>query len=505
MSCISWNCRGIGPPRTKNHLRRMIRKFRPSIVFLMETKNNEETMEDLRVQNNFQGKFYVHPEGTAGGLALWWTAGFSLQVLDCGRNFIDVFINYGCGFFMTFTHAPSIANERRVFSDSLSRNRSEPNVHWIVIGDLNAMLFDYEKLGGGASRRESVEPFKRFIFYNGLMDMGYKGPQFTWNNKRRGDRNIKGRLDRGFCSPSWREFFEEAVIFHESDIGSDHQALRHEFHSPGPWNRTPFRFDERWASKEECDHIVMSAWASEGSHEQRVRRCQNDLKEWAKGMIQAQFHREEEIKRRLESLSHVFRSDEVLGEERILIEELDFLWRDQERMWKQRSTIQWLAEGDRNTKFFYNSTVYRKHSNWIVGLKGPNGEWIKRPMLLSTHIKDFFKELFTAKDTGFDNGILQQFPRLVTDDMNFALSKTVTREEIKKVVFALGPHKSPGPDGFNGFFFRKYWDLIGDELTKEVETFFSTASLQVGWNDTHISLIPKIPSPEKISQFRPIS
>ncbi|CAL1404879.1 unnamed protein product [Linum trigynum] len=89
--------------------------------------------------------------------------------------------------------------------------------------------------------------------------------------------------------------------------------------------------------------------------------------------------------------------------------------------------------------------------------------------------------------------------------MNLELTKPVTREEVKQAVFSLGPHKSPGPDGFTGVFFRKYWSTVGEDLCKEVQSFFSTATLPQGWNDTHIALIPKIPSPEKASQFRPIS
>ncbi|CAN1812808.1 Transposon TX1 uncharacterized 149 kDa protein [Linum perenne] len=69
----------------------------------------------------------------------------------------------------------------------------------------------------------------------------------------------------------------------------------------------------------------------------------------------------------------------------------------------------------------------------------------------------------------------------------------------------MGATKSPGPDGFSGQFFRKYWNVAGPSICSEVAQFFSSCILPEGWNDTHIALIPKVPSPERMSQFRPIS
>ncbi|CAN0916966.1 hypothetical protein LINGRAHAP2_LOCUS30015 [Linum grandiflorum] len=38
MIIFSWNCRGAGQHLTVNHLRKLTRSIRPSIIFLMETK-----------------------------------------------------------------------------------------------------------------------------------------------------------------------------------------------------------------------------------------------------------------------------------------------------------------------------------------------------------------------------------------------------------------------------------------------------------------------------------
>lgn len=64
----------------------------------------------------------------------------------------------------------------------------------------------------------------------------------------------------------------------------------------------------------------------------------------------------------------------------------------------------------------------------------------------------------------------------------------------------MGALRAPGPDGMHAVFYERFWDLLDDDLVKEV--------LEVvleGWNDTTIVLIPKTNNPTLASQFWPIS
>ena len=44
-------------------------------------------------------------------------------------------------------------------------------------------------------------------------------------------------------------------------------------------------------------------------------------------------------------------------------------------MWKQRSRIKWLREGDKNTNFFHRKATWRRNKNKIVKLKREDGSW----------------------------------------------------------------------------------------------------------------------------------
>ena len=99
--------------------------------------------------------------------------------------------------------------------------------------------------------------------------------------------------------------------------------------------------------------------------------------------------------------------------------------------------------------------------------------------------------------------VLDKVVPCVTRGMNEALLATYTRDEVKKAMFNIGDLKAPGPDGLHAVFYKRFWHIIGEDLTDEVLQAVNTRTIPVGWNT--IVLIPKVENPEFITQFRPIS
>lgn len=54
-------------------------------------------------------------------------------------------------------------------------------------------------------------------------------------------------------------------------------------------------------------------------------------------------------------------------------------------------------------------------------------------------------------------------------------------------------------------FYQKYWDLVGKNVTDCVLHTLNSGVMPIGLNETFICLIPKVKSPQKITEFRPIS
>ncbi|GKA71899.1 RNA-directed DNA polymerase, eukaryota, reverse transcriptase zinc-binding domain protein [Tanacetum coccineum] len=85
------------------------------------------------------------------------------------------------------------------------------------------------------------------------------------------------------------------------------------------------------------------------------------------------------------------------------------------------------------------------------------------------------------------------------------LDSTVSVSEIKSAIWDCGSDKSPGPDGFTFAFYKEFWNTIQNDVVDFVQQFFSSGNIPRGCNTSFITLIPKIPNPLVISDFRPIS
>ncbi|KAK9910413.1 hypothetical protein M0R45_034376 [Rubus argutus] len=123
------------------------------------------------------------------------------------------------------------------------------------------------------------------------------------------------------------------------------------------------------------------------------------------------------------------------------------------------------------------------------------------------HVIGDFNELMWSFEKGprFWGDALAAVHHVVTEDMNLNLTAPFSLDEVKAAAFQLGALKSPGPDGFPGLFYHKFWDVVNN-LVYETSLDFGSGLVNLSTlNQTHIALIPKIPNPERTSHFRHIS
>lgn len=99
----------------------------------------------------------------------------------------------------------------------------------------------------------------------------------------------------------------------------------------------------------------------------------------------------------------------------------------------------------------------------------------------------------------------QLITKKLTPDQSFAMIQDVTDIEIRDTFLSLNPHKAPGPDGYNASFFQKAWPIIGHDVIAAIKNFFRSGQLLRKVNATSVALVPKVPNPSKVGDFRPIS
>ena len=95
--------------------------------------------------------------------------------------------------------------------------------------------------------------------------------------------------------------------------------------------------------------------------------------------------------------------------------------------------------------------------------------------------------------------------RVVTPDMNQALLQPYTLEEVKRALFSMHPSESSGLDGMSHFFFQKYWQIVGIDVTNAGISVLHSGHFLHKMNYTHIVLISKINERKNVSNYRPIS
>ena len=67
------------------------------------------------------------------------------------------------------------------------------------------------------------------------------------------------------------------------------------------------------------------------------------------------------------------------------------------------------------------------------------------------------------------------------------------------------PLKALGSDGMSPFFFRKFWNIVGYDVTSAILFVLNLGFLLRKMNYTHIVLVPKKNDPSSLGDFRPIS
>ena len=89
--------------------------------------------------------------------------------------------------------------------------------------------------------------------------------------------------------------------------------------------------------------------------------------------------------------------------------------------------------------------------------------------------------------------------------MNDWLVRPFVECEVNGALKQMYPLKALGPNGMSPLFFQHFWSTSSLVVTKTVLDFLNFGIFPPNFNETHITLVPKIKEPKKITDYRPIS
>ena len=170
--------------------------------------------------------------------------------------------------------------------------------------------------------------------------------------------------------------------------------------------------------------------------------------------------------------------------------------------------VQWIKEGDANTRFFHSFASARRNTNAIWYLNDKVGRPVFEDFALKLLGKQHFSELFGDDKTSniVDQlKVIRIFPNMTLEEDIDCFLKPISFQEVEAVLKGFKKDKSPGPDGWHVDFFLAFFDLIWDELVLAVEQARTHGKIFGALNSTFLTLIPKCEKPSTFVDFRPIS
>ncbi|KAL0410868.1 UNVERIFIED_CONTAM: hypothetical protein Slati_3676500, partial [Sesamum latifolium] len=113
----------------------------------------------------------------------------------------------------------------------------------------------------------------------------------------------------------------------------------------------------------------------------------------------------------------------------------------EEVIWKQRAKVLWLAEGDRNTRFFHAKVNEQKQSKEIKKIHDSLGREVVGIEGIWKVITDYFGSIFTSTRPQEEatEDVLSSLESRVTEDMNNELLKPFTTEEVMHALNQMHP------------------------------------------------------------------
>ncbi|CAL1384173.1 unnamed protein product [Linum trigynum] len=253
--------------------------------------------------------------------------------------------------------------------------------------------------------------------------------------------------------------------------------------------------------------VVSGSWQGNPNDTvlEKIAKCEDNLKEWSKLKFGSLVARRKKAEKALTILEKRKKNGAVIAQRRAIEKELNEIMDLEEEAWKQRSRTDWLQQGDRNTPFFHRKASDRRNRNTINFLLDQDGVERKGQKAVTLCIRDYYQMLFKAAPPALTSHVLDAISCKITDRMNEELLQPITREEIWNALRHMGPTKAPGADGMLTMFFQKYWHVIGDDVTKEIQGYMDRGEFPQVLNHTLLALIPKTKKPKTPAEFRPIS
>lgn len=146
------------------------------------------------------------------------------------------------------------------------------------------------------------------------------------------------------------------------------------------------------------------------------------MKEWSKDNKGNWKQRKEDILNQIANWENIqdnspLTDDEMLQKANLAME-FEELAKNEEIAWRQRSRVQWLKQGDKNTKFFHRIATSHWRFNSMEQLE-VDGDIVKDPALIKEVVQNFYMNLYKESEKWRPDLILQDVIMITEEEQNW--------------------------------------------------------------------------------------
>ncbi|XP_062093858.1 uncharacterized protein LOC133799886 [Humulus lupulus] len=450
---------------------------------LLETKLRGDKIKKM-MHSFFSGWEFFYGSTSEGRLLLIWHQNLvSVDVLKETDQLLHVFfrsMKSNKSFCVTFVYGRNSIEERVALWRDLS-NLSFPVAAWLLTGDFNATFESADRVGGRAISSLELADAQNWRALGLVDELRARGSHFTWMNKQMNEGRIFSRLDRVFKNEDWLDIFPHSEAVFNWELHSDHCYCIIKPDFAVNCGVKLFRFFNMWTKHDQFKSTVMQSWCRPMRGTGLVRLC-NKLSRLQ--LVLQRFNRL--------IIGDVAQNFSV-AKEKYQVAQFS-LQGDPHSLRLQG------IEADAGESLAYHAKIYESFLR-------QKSKSIENFDAVVDHFVNHFKKIMGSKSMA-SSTIQKSYFELgyqLTLDQQVNLVKPFSTKEVKEAFFGINWIKSPGPDGFGSGFFKALWSELEAEISAAVLDFFEFGVLPEEINKATISLIPKIETPSRAADYRPIA
>ncbi|GJR74233.1 RNA-directed DNA polymerase, eukaryota, reverse transcriptase zinc-binding domain protein [Tanacetum coccineum] len=417
-------------------------------------------------------------------------------------------------FFCSIVYASNNPGERRKLWRELEIHKRVAGQHpWVLLGDFNVTLDVSEHSAGMANRSQDMQEFFDAVNSLEIDDICSSGFHYTWTKSLKNPKcSVLKKLDRIMINEEFSIQFKKAHGIFLPYMISDHSPAMLIIHDGYYVKKRSFKFSNFISKKKEFTDIVRKEWKNEvqGCYMYRLVKKLKQLKKplnklsWNQGNVFENVRKLKEVlKMDQEVVDRNPFDDKARCKAAQTLTDLIDASKDEISLLHQKAKINWLKDGDKNTAFFHSMIKARRNKNRVESIKDEDGNFYEGNNVAEQFVKHFKK--FLGEATQVIPIADNLFKKKISNYEAQCMIKDVSDNEIKEAILDIDSNKAAGPDGYSSEFFKAAWDIVGKDVCLAVKEFFRKGKLLGEVNATLIALIPKIPTPNKVSEFRPIA